>query len=124
MTVNKSEHLCCDARNCNYTVTIRCFFGRTRESLQLWFLSVQTSLSFKLRFVQHGFHQSKHHLHFVPRQTRKLYSSLVDFGGMSFCFMLMSVSFPPRLACKGSRISVDEITTLSLDGSGVLNFCD
>ena len=61
------EHwLCCDART--YTVTYRCFSGPTRESLQRWFLSVQTSPSFKRRSVKHVPNRSKHRYR-VPRQT-------------------------------------------------------
>ena len=54
MTEHKVEHLCFDARICNSTVTHRLFSGPTRESLQRWFLSVQSSLTFKLRFVEHN----------------------------------------------------------------------
>ena len=52
MTVHKVEHFCCDARLCNCTVTHRCFSGPTRESLQRWFLSVQSSVTFKSRSVE------------------------------------------------------------------------
>ena len=53
----------------NYTVTNRCFSGPPRESQQRWFFSVETSPSFRFRFVKNEFHQSNH-VHFVPPQTR------------------------------------------------------
>ena len=79
---------CCDACICNYTVTNRCFSGPTRGSLPRWFLPLQTSLSFKLRFVvKHMFHRSKHRLHLVSRQTRNAASfRWWYFEGMRFNF--------------------------------------
>ena len=64
----KVEHLlCCDSRACKHTVTHRCFSGPTRESLQRWFLSVQTSFPSRLRFVESVFRESGHR-HLAPRQ--------------------------------------------------------
>ena len=69
MAVPKVEHCCCDARICKCTVTHRCFYGPERQSLRRRLLSVQSSLPFILRFVEHVFRGSGHQ-HFAPRQTR------------------------------------------------------
>ena len=69
MTVNKVEHSCCDDSNLQLSRHPSMHLWSTRESPQRWFLSVQTSLIFKLRFFIHVFHPCKH-WHFAPQQTR------------------------------------------------------
>ena len=81
--------------------------GPERESPHLWFLSVT--------FVQIMIRQTR----VSSKQTSALCAATDqkcdifcqwNFEGMSVNFLLMSVKFPPRLAYKGERIFVDDIT--------------
>ena len=79
----KVEHLLGrGAGTCNYTVTSWRFSGPDRESLQLWFLFVETSLLFKLRFVASVFRRSGRRLRHVAFGDREgmLHFLFVEFS--------------------------------------------